>query len=118
MHELVFLLAALVGLGLVGYFITIITPQLFSSIGLLMLLVGLAEGLPTGFWYHVVLRRILVERGALPRRWWIHPTRHHEHRSPESPRAIRLWSVLGGIGYAIAVAGGLSAILGLLIQRL
>jgi len=38
--------------------------------------------------------------------------------SPEEYRRIRLWFVLGGIGYALALAGGLAAILGLLIQRL
>ncbi len=133
MHEIFFLLAALVGIGLLGYLITIITPQLFSSIGLLMLAAGLAEGVPTGFWYHVVLRRILIERGNLPQqshppapgaprrppsRWWIHPTRFHAQLTPEEYRRIRLWFVLGGIGYAIALAGGLAAIVGLLIQRM
>ena len=66
MHEIFFLVTALVGIGLLGYLITIITPQLFLSIGLFMLAAGLAEGIPTGFWYHVVLRRILIERGNLP----------------------------------------------------
>ena len=133
MHEIVFLLVALTAIGLLGYLVTIITPQLFSTIGLFMLLAGLAEGIPTGFWYHVVLRRILVERGHLPHqshpptpgapgrapsRWWIHPTRFHAQLTPEEYRRIRLWFVLGGIGYAIAVTGGLAAIIGLLIQRL
>src|SRR5437879_8835857 len=132
MHEIVFLLVALAGIGLLGYLITIITPQLFLSIGLFMLAAGLAEGIPTGFWYHVVLRRILIERGNLPRshppapgaprrppsRWWIHPTRFHAQLTPEEYRRIRPWFVLGGVGYAIALAGGLAAIVGLLIQRL
>jgi len=148
MHEIFFLLAALVGIGLLGYLITIITPQLFSSIGLLMLAAGLGEGIPTGFWYHVVLRRILLERGNHPHqshqpapgaippartqpaemgawpvgrppsRWWIHPTRFHAQLTPEEYRRIRPWFVLGGVGYAIALAGGLAAIVGLLIQRL
>jgi hypothetical protein len=193
MHEIVFLLVALTAIGLLGYLITIITPQLFSTIGLFMLLAGLAAGIPTGFWYHVVLRRILIQRGHLPQqshpptpgvvapahpepartgsgpvgrapshahpptpgvvaparptraktrpfpsaparpepaetgawpagrppsRWWIHPTRFHAQLTPEEYRRIRLWFVLGGIGYAIAVTGGLAAIIGLLIQRL
>lgn len=118
MQEALFLLAALTGIGLLGYLITIITPQLFSSIGLLMLAAGLAEGVPTGFWYHVVLRRILIQRGTLPPKWWIHPTRHHGQLTPEEHHRIRLWFVLGGIGYAIAVTGGLAAIAGFLIQRL
>ena len=118
MLEISFLLAALVGIGLLGYLITIITPHLFHNIGLIMLVAGLSEGIPTGFWYHVVLRRILIRHGALPRRWWIHPTRHHAGLTPEEHRRIRLWFVLGGIGYTVAVAGGLAAIVGLLIERL
>lgn len=118
MLEISILLAALLGIGLLGYLITIITPHVFHNIGLVMLVAGLAEGLPTGFWYHVVLRRILIERGPLPRRWWIHPTRHHAQLTPEEHRRIRLWFVLGGIGYAVAVSGGLAAIVGLLIERL
>ena len=118
MLEIGFLLAALIGIGLLGYLITIITPHVFHNIGLIMLVAGLVEGVPTGFWYHVVLRRILVKRGALPRRWWIHPTRFHSQLTPEEYRRVRLWFVLGGIGYAVAVSGGLAAIVGLLIERL
>jgi len=118
MHEIVFLLVALTGIGLLGYLVTILTPHVFHNIGLVMLLAGLAEGIPTGFWYHVVLRRILIQRGNLPRKWWIHPTRHHGQLTPEEHRRIRLWFVLGGIGYGIAVTGGLAAIVGLLIERL
>ena len=118
MHEITILIAALVGIGLLGYLVTVLTPHLVHNIGLLMLVAGLAEGLPTGIWYHVVLRRVLAKRGALPARWWIHPTRHHDHLTPEEHRSIRLWFLLGGIGYTVAVGGGLAAILGLLIERL
>ena len=118
MLEISFLLAALVGIGLLVYMITIITPHLFLNIGLIMLVVGLVEGVPTGFWYHVVLRRILSERGALPPKWWIHPTRHHAGLTPDEHHRIRVWFVLGGIGYTVAVAGGLAAIVGLLIEQL
>ena len=118
MLEISFLFAALVGIGLLGYLVTIVTPHLFHNIGLILLVAGLVEGVPTGFWYHVVLRRILIERGPLPSRWWIHPTRHHDQLTPEEHRRIRVWFVLGGIGYALAVAGGLAAIVGLLVERL
>ncbi len=118
MLEMLFLLAALVGIGVLGYLVTILTPHAVHNIGLIMLVAGLAEGLPTGLWYHVVLRRILLKRGPLPQRWWIQPTRHHDHLTLEEHRSIRLWFLLGGLGYTVAVGGGLAAIVGLLIERL
>ena len=111
-------MAALVGLGVLGYLVTILTPHLVHDLGLLLLVAGLAEGLPTGIWYHVVLYRILIRRGPLPSRWWIHPTRHHAGLTPEEHRRIRLWFLLGGLGYTMAVGGGLVAIVGHLIERL
>jgi hypothetical protein len=83
-----------------------------------MLAVGLAEGLPAGLWYHVVLRRILAGRGPLPSRWWIHPTRFHSQLTPEEYRRVRVWFLLGGLGYTLAVGGGLAAIVGILIERM
>jgi len=118
MIEITILIGALVGIGLLGYLVTVISPHLIHNIGLMMLIFGLVEGLPTGIWYHVVLRRILASRGTLPPRWWIHPTRLHDHLTAEEHRSIRLWFLLGGIGYTVAVGGGLAAILGLLIERL
>src|SRR2546426_5059664 len=37
MHEIVFLLVALTGIGLLGYLVTILTPHVFHNIGLVML---------------------------------------------------------------------------------
>jgi hypothetical protein len=118
MIEIALLLLTLIGLGLVGYLVTILTPHLVHNIGLLMLAVGLVAGLPTGLWYHVVLQRILAKRGRVPRRWWIHPTRFHSQLAPEEYRRIRVWFLLGGLGYTLAVGGGLAAIIGLLIERM
>ena len=118
MLEISFLVVALVGLGVLGYLVTILTPHLIHDLGLLLLVVGLAEGLPTGIWYHVVLYRILIRRSPLPSRWWIHPTRFHSQLTPEEYRRVRLWFLLGGLGYTMAVGGGLVAIVGHLIERL
>jgi hypothetical protein len=114
--EVTLLLAALVGFGLAGYLVTILTPHLVHNIGLLMLAAGLVGGLPTGFWYHVVLHRILGGRGALPARWWIHPTRFHSQLTPDEYRRVRVWFLLGGLGYTLAVGGGLAAIVGIIID--
>src|SRR5215204_5262438 len=40
---------------------------------------GFLLGVPTGFYYHVLLYRFLQPRGVLPRGWYWHPMRYHEH---------------------------------------
>ena len=118
MIEVTLLVAALVGMGFVGYLVTILTPHLVHNIGFLMLAVGLLVGLPTGLWYHVLLHRTLRKNGPIPDRWWIHPTRFHSRLTPEEYRRIRTWFLFGGLGYTLAVGGGLAAIVGILIERM
>jgi hypothetical protein len=115
--ELILLLAIMAGIGILGALALIITPSLLQTIGFLTLAAGLAEGIPAGLWYHVVLYRTIADRGSLPSRWWIHPSRFHARLTPEEHRSVRRWFVLGGLGYVLAVAGGLAAIVGLLLER-
>ena len=117
MPELTLLLAILVGIGVLGALALVITPAVLQMMGLVMLAAGLAEGIPTGLWYHVVLYRTIADRRPLPSRWWIHPSRFHTQLTPEQHRSVRRWYVLGGLGYVVAVAGGLAAIVGLLLER-
>ena len=81
------------------------------------LVLGLVVGVPTGFWYHVVLYRIVSARIAVPRRWWLSPSALHVHLTGAEQRRIWLWYRLGGIGFVLSVAGGLAAIAGLLMAR-
>ena len=45
--------------------------------GIWLVIAGFAFGIPTGLWYHVELRRVLLAAGELPARWWLPPTRLH-----------------------------------------
>jgi len=68
------LLAALVGgAALLSY-----TPWdwLFGG-GIMLSILGLLLGVPTGLSYHLRLYKALKPRGALPSRWWIRPDRLH-----------------------------------------
>jgi hypothetical protein len=66
---------------------------------------GLALGVPTGFWYHVELRRVLVAAGELPPRWWLHPTRLHGAIPPERWWRVMSWCYAGALGWVISFAG-------------
>jgi hypothetical protein len=73
--------------------------------GLWLVTAGFALGLPTGFWYHVELRRVLVAGGALPARWWLHPTRLHGAIPPERWWRVMSWCYAGALGWLVSFSG-------------
>jgi hypothetical protein len=73
--------------------------------GLWLVAVGLALGIPTGFWYHVELRRVLLTSGALPARWWLHPTRLHGAIPRERWWRVMAWCYAGALGWLLSFAG-------------
>ena len=66
---------------------------------------GLLLGVPTGFWYHVVLRACLRRHGPLPARWWLRPNDHHDGLGPGERARVLFWFRLGGAGFALTVLG-------------
>lgn len=117
MPEIALVLLALLTVGLFGLAATLLTPQLMTTVGLWTLLLGLVTGLPTGFWYHVVLYRLLSSKMTLPARWWWSPVGLHPHLAQADLARIKPWFVLGGIGFLLSLAGGLAAMAGLLLSR-
>ena len=66
---------------------------------------GLAFGVPTGFLYHVALRRSLLRKGPLPARWWLQPTRLN-HKVPDADRRLVLgFCYAGAAGFLVTVLG-------------
>ena len=117
MLEATLVLGAVAAVGLVVLFATVLTVPVMIMLALGALLLGLVVGVPTGFWYHVVLYRIVSARIAMPRRWWLSPSALHVHLTGDEQRRIWLWYRLGGIGFVLSVIGGLAAIAGLLMAR-
>lgn len=116
MAELVLVLLGLLLVGALGLLASILTPGLLAEGGLWTLAAGLALGLPTGFWYHALLYRILVGRMKLPRRWWLSPGDLHRHLDRDDLRRIKPWYLLGAIGFLLCLGGGLAAAAGLLLS--
>ena len=117
MLEITLVLTAVVVVGLVALLATVLTPGFMTVVALGTLLLGLVVGVPTGFWYHVILYRIVSAKNRLPRRWWVSPSDLHIHLSDAKQRRIKGWYRLGGIGFLLSVIGGLAAIAGLLMAR-
>ncbi len=84
-----------------------------TELGLFILTAGIIEGIPTGFYYHVVLYRLLHHRDQLPPGWWISPSQYHVHLTEEEGRRVRRWFFLGGLGFLLCIVGGMMALSGM-----
>jgi hypothetical protein len=115
MLEIALVLATILVVGLLGLLTTILTPQLMTQLGLWTLIAGLIAGIPTGFWYHVMLYRLLARKAAVPAGWWWSPTDFHRQLAQEEVALIKPWFMLGGVGFMLCLAGGLAAMAGLLL---
>jgi hypothetical protein len=115
MLEITLVVAAVLSVGLVAVLAAVLTPPLLTIIALGILCLGLVLGVPTGFWYHVVLYRVVSAKIPLPRAWWLSPSNLHVHLTDVERRRINLWYRLGGVGFVLSLVGGLAAILGLLL---
>ena len=115
MIEIALVLLAVVAVGLVGVLVTVLTPSLITVLAVATMCFGLALGVPTGFWYHVTLYRVVSPKVRLSPTWWMAPSELHRHLSDAERRRIYRWYRLGGVGFVLSVVGGLAAIAGLLL---
>jgi hypothetical protein len=116
MPEIALVLATIVAVGFLGFLATILTPRLMTTIGIVTLALGLLVGIPAGFWYHVLLYRVLSLRIALPPKWWWSPVDLHPHLTEQELTRLKPWFTIGGIGFVLSVVGGLAAMAGLLVR--
>src|SRR5437763_747749 len=88
--------------------------QTLLQAGAAAIAIGLAVGVPAGFYYHLRLYRILSQRLELPKTWWLFPDRLHAHLSESERKSIQPGYALGGAGFFLFLAGALACVLGLL----
>ncbi len=98
---LAFVLA--IGGGAVAW--SVLAADALLLAGLYGVAAGFAFGIPTGLWYHVELRRVLTASGALPPRWWLHPTRLHGAIPAERWWRVMGWCYAGALGWLVSFAG-------------
>ena len=86
--------------------------QLLLISGFVGIVLGLVLGIPTGFYYHVLLRRALSKNPPVPQQWWLHPTRFHEELKREETRRLFVYFYLGAAGFFMILAGAFITMLG------
>jgi hypothetical protein len=114
MIEALWVFGAVALLVAAGTASVVLPPEWLIFGGMIAMAVGSVFGFPTGFYYHVRLRRELLRIGALPERWWLHPVRHHDLLEADALRRVTPWFYVGGAGFVLILAGAASVGLGLL----
>lgn len=104
----------LAGLSLLALFVP---PLALVWLCLMLLATGFLLGVPTGVYYHVLLRRELQRLGPLPPRWYIRPFAHHELLDEDAQARLKPWWTLGGLGFVLIVLALALAIVVLFTQR-
>jgi hypothetical protein len=115
MLETALVIVAVVAAGLTALVVPMFTSGLVTVLGLSTLLLGLTVGMCTGLCYHVILYRLVSAKAPVSRTWWLYPSVLHRQLSDAERQRIRPWYRLGGIGFTLCVAGGLAAIVGVLM---
>ena len=105
MWEALLVLAFVAALGGGALAWSLLATEALLLSGLWLVATGFALGIPTGFWYHVELRRVLLRAGALPPRWWLHPTRLHGAIPRERWWRVMSWCYAGAFGWLVSAAG-------------
>ncbi|MBS0170318.1 MAG: hypothetical protein JSR62_08165 [Nitrospira sp.] len=117
MLELLIVLGSLLLIGLTGLVTMVITPPLMVEFGLWVLAAGLMLGIPSGWWYHVLLYRTLAANMPVPSHWWRRPVDLHSLLTVDEYHRVRPWFVAGAVGFVLCLIGGVAAIAGMLVLR-
>jgi hypothetical protein len=72
------------------------------GLGVALIGLGMAIGVPAGAMYHVRLWRAVRPTGT---RWWLHPTGLHPHLGDGERPSVMRWFKLGAAGFVLAILG-------------
>lgn len=110
--EILIVFSAFVVLLASGLAVVLLPWQFLLISGFVAMGLGLALGIPTGFYYHVLLRRALLKKPPIPKQWWLHPTRFHDQVKDDGARRLFVYFYLGAAGFFLILAGAFIAMLG------
>lgn len=105
MAELLIALAPLVALAGLALLVLFVPLEVLAGLALALIAVGVLVGLPTGLYYHVLLRRALLARGKLPKGWYWKPQHHEALLDHAAVGRLRPWFFAGGFGFLLVMTG-------------
>lgn len=105
-------LLLLMGFALMAMWVPL---PIIAGAALSLMSIGLLVGVPGGLYYHVLLRRALLQRGPLPRGWYWHPQQHHDELEQARVRKLMPWFWAGALGFGLIVLGFVLAVAALLL---
>jgi hypothetical protein len=117
MLETVIVLVLIALLAAAGWAAVLLEWQVIALAGAACAAFGFALGVPTGFYYHVLLYRFLQPRGLLPRGWYWHPMRYHDHLQAHERPSVHRWMYAGGAGFVLIVLGLAFCLFGILLAK-
>jgi len=117
MLETVLVLGLLLLLAGAGWAAVLFEWQAIALAGVACAACGLAFGVPAGLYYHVLLYRSLAPRGMLPRGWYWHPMRYHQHLQERQRPRVNAFLYTGGAGFALIVLGCGLCLFGILLAK-
>lgn len=100
------LVAALVA---VPALLAVVPWDVTFGLGVSLVAIGMAVGVPAGAIYHWQLFRAI--RPTEPR-WWLHPTALHGRLPDGSRGAVMRWFRIGAVGFLLAIVGCLMVAVG------
>ena len=110
MAELGIVLTPLLLLVAFALLAMLVPLPLLAGAALMLMGIGLLVGVPSGLYYHLLLRRALKRRGGLPRGWYWRPQQHHNDVDPAAVDTLLPWFWVGAVGFGLIVLGFVLAV--------
>jgi hypothetical protein len=113
MVELLVVLALLVGLVGAPALFYLASWELTFGVGVFLVVLGFAVGVPAGAWYHYRLWRALKPAGL----WWLNPIPLNRELKPADRPGVLLWMRIGAVFFGVIVIGLVLTVVGVVRAR-
>jgi hypothetical protein len=90
------------GLVAVPALLAVVPWDVTFGLGVALVALGMAIGVPAGALYHLQLFRAVRPTEA---RWWLHPTGLHDRIPVGTRGGVMRWFKIGALGFLIAIVG-------------
>jgi hypothetical protein len=108
MVELLVVVALLVGLVGAPALVYVASWEITFGVGVFLIALGFAVGVPAGAYYHYRLWRALRPAGL----WWLHPIPLNQKLQPADRPGVLLWMRVGAVFFGVIILGLVLTVIG------